>query len=189
MCHQLREPLEPGSLDQYFHDHYDKLQHVALIVSGGDEEVAQNALGELYEKLRDKWHEYDPSRSFRSWATTILRNKVIDQFRRKRRSNAIVRYDTDAVVSSMRVASSESPDAGLLREEVRTFLDSLLAGLTEEEQKIVVARDLEGCSYAEIGNMIEVTLERVVQLYRRAKRKLRYKAKTRFRGGVDLTFE
>ena len=65
-------------------------------------------------------HTYDPSRPFRPWLFTIVRNKTIDLLRR-----SYVRPDAAAQFSFREAASSPDPAESLVAGEILTQLDPL----------------------------------------------------------------
>jgi len=67
------------------------------------------------------------------------------------------------------------PDAALERRELETALGQAIAELPEDRRIVVVLRDLEGLSYEEIAQVLELTLGTVRSRLHRARADLKEK--------------
>ncbi|WP_329477983.1 sigma-70 family RNA polymerase sigma factor [Kribbella sp. NBC_01484] len=78
-----------------------------------------------------------------------------------------------------------SPEQGLLTAEVRTHLTDALAELPERQRLVVVLRDVEGCPYDEVCELLGITPANQRVLLHRARTFLRGKLEEYYRREGD----
>ena len=78
-----------------------------------------------------------------------------------------------------------SPEQGLLTAEVRTHLTDALAELPERQRLVVVLRDIEGCPYDEVCELLGITPANQRVLLHRARAFLRGKLEEYYRQEGD----
>ena len=78
-----------------------------------------------------------------------------------------------------------SPEQGLLTAEVRTHLTDALAELPERQRVVVVLRDIEGCPYDEVCELLGITPANQRVLLHRARAFLRGKLEEYYRREGD----
>ena len=78
-----------------------------------------------------------------------------------------------------------SPEQGLLTAEVRTHLTDALAELPERQRLVVVLRDIEGCPYDEVCELLGITPANQRVLLHRARAFLRGKLEEYYRREGD----
>ena len=136
------------------------------------EDVAQEAFISALHRLR----ESDSEIAFRPWIFEIARNASIDLYRRTSRAEE-VSMDTEGGLApgdARRVVNSVGPDASVLRKETFDHLRSALDELSGTHLRIIVMRELEGRSYREIGERMELSQAAVESTLFRARRKLEH---------------
>ena len=106
----------------------------------------QDVLLSLHRML----HTYDPKRSFFAWLYTIIRNKVIDYYRknaqaRSRESSTVVEIDSLGGVSSHEQSEAQMEAA------------SLLSRLSKEFREPLVLSKLYGYSNREIAVQLNIS--------------------------------
>jgi RNA polymerase sigma-70 factor (ECF subfamily) len=99
----------------------------------------------------------------RAWLLRIVRNVCLDALRRKRASAA------DELDDSI---GGESPEDGLLRGVARGALRTAIDELPPEYREVIVLREIEGMSYAEIAEVAEIPAGTVMSRLSRARRRL-----------------
>lgn len=106
----------------------------------------------------------------RAWLLTILRNTHINRNRRRRPE--LLRdpeYATDRLLSA---ASDERTDA-LVDHEIDTEILRALHSLDEPFQRVVQLVDVDGLSYAEAAEMLDVPVGTVMSRLHRARSRIR----------------
>lgn len=111
---------------------------------------------------------------FKPWIYEIAHNAALDEFRRRRRRPEVpLKVDPDAALSSGGLTSrAETPEGALEDKQRLEDLRGAFQGLSERHHRVLVLRELEGRSYAEIGQQLNMSGEVVESTLFRARRKL-----------------
>jgi RNA polymerase sigma-70 factor (ECF subfamily) len=96
---------------------------------------------------------------FRIWLGRIIRNLLIDDYRRNRKERRTVSYDssdewTQRVIHSVTM-SGFSPDAHIEKQERRTSLRRALRLLGPDLREAVTLHDMRGLTYLEISQLLK----------------------------------
>ena len=106
----------------------------------------------------------------RAWLLTILRNTHINRNRRRRPE---LLRDPDAAADRMiSAASDERPDAGIDAEIDAEILRALTA-LDEPFRRVVELVDIDGLSYSEAAEVLDVPVGTVMSRLHRARSRIR----------------
>jgi RNA polymerase sigma factor (sigma-70 family) len=105
----------------------------------------------------------------RAWVLAIVRN-TSHSWRRKRGPEASAMEFDESVHSD--VAAGEDPASELARRDSRATLARVLDGLPPDMREVIVLREVEGLSYKEIGEVVEVPVGTVMSRLSRARRRL-----------------
>ncbi len=129
-----------------------------------------------YKKLREESH-------LKAWCMTIARNTFLSYARKKKPFLL-----GDEAIYSQIPASEPSPEAIILQSERRREIQELLLKLNESDRTVLILRDYEGLSYADIAGVMGLTEPVVkVRIYRaRTRLKKLYEAEAGRMGEVDL---
>jgi len=135
------------------------------------EDVAQEAFLSALRRMR----ETDAEINFKPWIYQIARNAAIDSYRRN--SHAVeVSMDADeglrASDRTRLVGLDGSPDAALITKERLDHLQGAFDELSDVHTRVLVMRELEGMSYREIGERLDLTRPAVESALFRARRRL-----------------
>lgn len=103
----------------------------------------------------------------RAWFYKVARNVALDRFKRKGLSGGC---ELPEIIDE---SDETNPEAAALREEDVRELMRAVDKLPELYRTVLVLREYEGFSYAEIAGITGVSLDNVKVLLYRAKRKLR----------------
>ena len=105
----------------------------------------------------------------RVWLLAIVRNTCYSKLKR----NRVNEYQTAFDENLHGHDSDESgPEAALLRNIEAAALQRAVEGLPEEFREVIVMRELEGLSYKEIADVIEVPIGTVMSRLARARGRL-----------------
>jgi RNA polymerase sigma-70 factor (ECF subfamily) len=134
------------------------------------EDAVQDALTIVQakgEQLKDqsKWW---------SWVRRIVVNQCHEQQRRR------WRHERHTSALADRQASSHPTDTALDREELSGILKSLIAELPEQKQTAIVLRHIDGMSYQQIAEIMQVSESTVRVHVRAAREALREKIMKRY---------
>ena len=144
------------------------LQFVASRVTGYQE--AEDLTNAIFEKAYSAIGRYQPSPAqFSTWLYTIARNSIIDHYRKRRLP---VQDDAEAEMLAT-VDPREDPEASILGDERRRYLQAALKHLTEEQRQVVGCRFFFNLSIQEVASLMHKTEGAVKALQFRALERLR----------------
>ena len=137
---------------------------------GLSEDLTQEAFLSALRRLR----ETDSEVAFRPWIYEIARNATIDHFRRQARADEVSVDSGDNLRPGdhLRLVSDQGPERELAAKQRLESLRGALAELSDKHERILVMRELEGLSYRQIGEQMELTRPGVESTLFRARRRL-----------------
>ena len=137
-----------------------KVFSVALALVKDREEamdVAQDAFFRVHQRIGD----FKGDSSFYTWLYRITRNLAIDRLRarrgREQELDETAGWElerTDPGFISRRLGTN--PQRGVLRKELAEQMARALAQLPEKHREILVLREVEGMSYEELAETLEI---------------------------------
>lgn len=141
----------------------------------GDHGRAEDVTQEVFISALRRLRATDAPIAFKPWIYEIARNACIDTFRRSRGADEVsldVEEGPGAGVVARLANSAPGPVAALDDKERLADLRGAFGGLSDAERDALVMRELEGCSYREIGERLEMRRPAVESTLFRARRKL-----------------
>lgn len=151
----------------------DAVYRFSLRLTAGVDDAAQDLTQETFLRAYRHWDTYSPGTSARSWLFTICRNAFLRGQEQRARRRETLESELDYQVEAF--ASALALDEIRVRDPERSFFDSFIdrevtdavARLPDEFREAVILSDLEGLSYAEIAEVLEVPIGTVKsRLYR-----------------------
>lgn len=165
-----RERAFRDILEQYRHRVYS----FSYYQLGGREE-AEDATQEVFIRLWENWTEAAPLNSPGAWLIRVARNHCYDLLRKKKHQREAIVEGVEDEALSVAWTDESHPRAVMEEAQRRHQLESAVRSLEEPHRSYVILRDIEGWSYAEIAESMEISLDQVkVNIYR-ARKKLRDK--------------
>jgi RNA polymerase sigma-70 factor (ECF subfamily) len=141
--------------------HYRRAVRVAfgLLKDRHDaEDVAQDAFARVHQRLKD----FEGSSAFYTWLYRIVVNLSIDAIRKRKRERR-VDVDEETARESLRSEAElwpryaqHDPGENAERAELKARLQSAFEGLPEIHQAVIMLRELEGFSYEEIAETLNI---------------------------------
>ena len=138
---------------------------------GRAEDLTQDAFLSALRRLR----QTDGDIAFRPWMFEIARNATIDSYRRSSRAEE-VSIDAESMQPAdvRRLPGGPQPERSLDAHQNLDSLREALHELSSTHRRAIVLRELEGRSYREIGDSLELSQAAVESTLFRARRKLEY---------------
>jgi RNA polymerase sigma factor (sigma-70 family) len=136
-----------------------------------DHQRAEDVTQEVFLSALRRMRTTDRQLAFKPWIYEIAKNACIDQFRRGRRADE-VSWDPDEAAIAPFVRAGPAADAAVHAKQQLDDLCGAFGGLSEAHHRILVLRELEGRSYAEIGERLELTRPAVESTLFRARKRL-----------------
>jgi RNA polymerase sigma-70 factor (ECF subfamily) len=107
----------------------------------------------------------------RAWLLTIVRNTCYSWLRRQRMDTQSTEFD-ETVHHEPRMGND--PETEMLRGALREALDEAIAKLPVEFREVVILRDVQGLSYAEIAEVVGIPVGTVMSRLSRARQRLQH---------------
>ena len=154
----------------------DKLYRFALRFLRNEDE-AQDVVQEVLIKA---WHQSDELRNAEAWCMRLTRNLSLNKLKSGHRSR------TEGLAEDDRYASqAASPYAQTETQDAMTHVRELLQKLPVRQQQVLELRDMEGHSYQEISEVLEMDLNQVKVNLFRARQTLRKQLTYRDAYGIE----
>ena len=129
-----------------------------------DAAEAEDAVQEAFVKLWHHLDRIDPDK-VKPWLMKVTRNGCLDRLRRRRPTEELQEWHLPDAVSG--------PMQGLHRHQQSEWLKTTINALKEPYRSLVVLRDIQQHSYAEVAGALELSLPQVKTYLHRARKQLR----------------
>lgn len=103
----------------------------------------------------------------------VTRNACYDRLRRRRSAARVFANDAASVSLDLAETGEPGPEAYARASELRTWLGNAVSQLNEPQRSIVILREIQGFSYQEISEALELPLTTVRVSLHRGRRRLR----------------
>lgn len=131
----------------------------------GDADAARDLVQDVFVRVWERRAQLDRPESFRSWLFAVARNRCLSLLRRDRGQVAL----DDAPDEALAIAAAvDGPE----RDQDLALLRRALAGLKVEYREVLVLREYQELSYAEIAQVTESTESAVKSRLFKARRAL-----------------
>lgn len=158
----------------------NELYRLALRItqdSAEAEDVVQETMIKVWN-LRDKWNEIE---SIEAFCLTICRNMAVDRTRQASKKN--ISIDKCSSLQSPTPNSSPltshssllTPEEQLEQKDRMKIVKDLIDGLPEKQRTAIHLRDIEGKSYKEIADIMEINEQQVKTNIFRARQTIKEK--------------
>lgn len=158
---------DPRGLEAVYDALGDRVFRLCRGVLGHDAD-AEDAAQEVLIRILAKAPTFDGRARFSTWVHRLTVNHALN-FRRGRERR---RRPGDGVPADLRVDPAPTPPEAAAREEARGLLDRLLAELPAEARVVLTLREIEGLSYREISEALDVPIGTVMSRLSRARARL-----------------
>ena len=134
-----------------------------------NEEDAAVLVNEAFFKVLTNLDKYDPLRSFEGWMVRIMKNTIIDDYRKEQTKAAEFKG-----TENMDDPSLDLVDHNLIENEFDVEdIQQMMNQLSDEERHVFNLYEIEGYSHKEIGDMLSVTERSSKRYLASAKKRLR----------------
>ena len=175
---QLIERTREGAsaaFGQLVQKHQDRLFN-SLVHQLRSAEDAQDVVQEAFVQAFLKLDSFRGDSQFYTWLYRIAFNLAISHRRRARPVASLDQRREDLVAEP--IGRDCPPDGRLMQQETVEQVQHALAELDEEFRQVLVLREMDGCSYEAIAELLEVPVGTVRSRLHRGRMQLREKLKT-----------
>jgi RNA polymerase sigma-70 factor (ECF subfamily) len=160
----------------------DRLYNTLVHVVGSTDtayDVVQDALVRAFVKLET----FERSSAFYTWLYRIAFNVAIS---RRRREKPAVSVEQSRETSGHEPVDNGDPPAARLEQQERAVqVRTALATLTEEHRAILILREVDGCPYEQIAEILDLPIGTIRSRLHRARLQLRDQLKVVFQEDVS----
>jgi len=168
------------SFDEIFHRHQSMVFNLTLRILGDREEaldVSQEVFFAVYRKLR----RFRGESSLKTWIYRIAINCATNRCRwwnRLRRCGTVsldehLNRDESRTFSESLESRGRTPEQALLLQETRICIQRSLLRLPVQQRVAIIMREIEGLSYEEIAELLQISLGTVKSRIARGREELK----------------
>jgi RNA polymerase sigma-70 factor (ECF subfamily) len=165
---------KPAAFGELVSKYQDRLYNTIVHVVGSPEDaldVVQEAFVQAFLKLET----FQQSSAFYTWLYRIAFNMAASHRRRKKPALSVEQARESSGLEP--VDPQPGPDDRLQHAERRRQVQQALSGLTEEHRRVLVLREMDGCCYETIAEILDVPVGTVRSRLHRARLQLREELK------------
>lgn len=169
---------QTASFEEEALPHMDAVYRFALRLSGSRDR-AEDLVQDTFFRAYRAWDQYTPGTRCKSWLFTICRNVFLRQRERTQRHDEIISENVPKDSGSVPAVNplwssteSKDPAGSFFNSIVDAKILEAIDELPEEYRTAVVLSDLEGFSYNEVAEMMEVPVGTVKSRLFRGRRQL-----------------
>lgn len=154
------EKQKQKDFDEEILPHMDALYNFALRLTT-DPNDAEDLVQDTIVKAYRFFSSYEKGTNAKAWMFRILKNSFINNYRKTSKKPSQVDYDeVSSYYESIRAERTDTSDLESLmfREMMDDDLSNALARLPEDFRTVVLLCDVEGYTYEEIANMLDVPI-------------------------------
>jgi len=155
--------------------HLDALYNFALRLTS-DPNDAEDLVQDTIVKAYRFFSSYEKGTNAKAWLFRILKNSYINNYRKKSKQPQQVDYDeVSSFYESIRDERTDTSDLEsiMYRELIDDDISNALQSLPEDFRTVVLLCDVEGFTYEEIANMLDVPIGTIRSRLHRGRNLLR----------------
>ena len=151
-----------SSFDEIY-DKYNKAVYFYLLKMTHEESAAEDVLQDAFIKVYKGLREVDQSVHLQAWIYKIAHNACMDYFRRNKRKTELL----EALL--LEGDSRDMPEDRLLNIELGDKIKKVMSKLNPRHKSVLILKDYNDLSYAEIARIMNITDSAVKSLIYRAR--------------------
>lgn len=181
-----------GAFRQLFDRYHKRVYAVAFGVLKNRHD-ALDCVQEGFVKVHRHLPNFQGSSSFYTWLYRIVMNLAIDQLRRRKTAKPVefddgFRRDSqepgdDAIVARL---LDENPRKAVIRRELLEKVQLALAELPEYHRQVILLREIEGMSYEEMAEALDVPKGTIMSRLFHARKKMQEALKAYVDGDLEI---
>ncbi len=159
---------DEAAFREFYDRYFDRLLRYLLVVTGGNETAAREALAAALVRVVRHVKPFDAEEKFWSWLTVVARTALADESKKQRRWFAFLeRFSRHAETENV------IADDGAAEETLRALLEKNLLSLLPDEGELVAQKYFQRRSVREIAEAQQTTEKAVESRLSRVRRKLK----------------
>ncbi len=131
-----------------------KVFNMAYQFSGSYQE-AEDLTQDVFMKLNHQLGKYDFQKNFTAWLLTLVKNYLIDEYRRTKWEKR-QRDDFDKHVHA--ISAADNPELGLRQKETKKILWHGMDQLSPDVRMAVILKEIQGKKYEEVAEIMNLPI-------------------------------
>lgn len=167
------------AFDQIVEEYSQKVYNLTYRMIGNPAD-ASDLSQEVFVRVYRSLNNFRGESSFSTWLYRIATNVCLDEIRRRNRKSAIPlkqRICIDDEQCRDIPDWSTVPETIVQSKELQEEIQGMINSLNPEYRLVIILRDIQGYSYAEIGEIINCSIGTVKSRLSRARKSLKMKIK------------
>lgn len=137
------------------------------------EEMAEDILHDTFLRVYKKKHLYRPIARFSTWIFTIAKNLALTEIKRQKTQQTFPISTMGFTEREYQIAGDFHRPEDIIESEVtERVIQQALGSLPSHYRTVVILRDIEGLSYQEISQILEVPVGTVKSRVNRGRRQI-----------------
>ncbi len=173
------ESKDECAFDELVNRYIDRIYALCFRITK-NKEITEDVVQEIFVTLSQKLHTFRAESSFSTWLYRISTNAALMKIRKEKRhineeiSEDII-FDNGNKKKFVYVAkdSSKRPDDYILKKEAEQTFNNALNKLPETYRLVIHLKDIDGFSYSQIANILNISTQAVKSRIHRARLVLR----------------
>jgi RNA polymerase sigma-70 factor (ECF subfamily) len=177
-----------------FHELFQKYHRRAFAIAIGVVKRPEDALDvvqDAFIKVHRHIGTFQGSSSFYTWLYRIVMNLAIDHIRKVRKvtewGDDVQRSDDAGDGTLVPHMPDENPSKAVVRRELTDKIMQALDTLPEYHRAVIVLREIEGLSYEEMAQVLDVPKGTIMSRLFHARRKLQEQLEPYLEGDLEIT--
>jgi RNA polymerase sigma-70 factor, ECF subfamily len=159
---------EEMAFHKFYDAYFDRLLRYLLVVTGGNEQAAREALQGAMVRVARHVRPFDAEDKFWSWLTVLARSALVDESRKQRRWFAFLeRFSRHAETENTAMNNGEAD------EKLRELLAQKMSALPPDERELIAQKYFLRRSVREIADAQQTTEKAVESKLSRVRAKLK----------------
>ncbi len=161
-------------------ERHQRLVYGTVVKMLGDPVEAEDIAQQVFLRVYKAAKTYTPTAQFKTWLFTIVRNLVVNEYRRRTRAwlqplPEQIEEAEDGMAAGLELADpqAKTPAEEALNREMMKSIDSAILALPEQQRLAVVLRRYDEFSYEEIAAVLKTSVSATKSLLFRARETLR----------------
>ncbi len=169
----LAQKGDTAALERLLLHHQSQIYRFGMKMCGNPEDardVLQDSLLAMARSVRN----FRGESSFSTWLYSIARSFCVKKHRKSRFAPEEKSLDTDAGPEIARLEDSgRRPDAAVAALEIQEVIENAIRKLEPAQREVLILRDVEGLTAAEVGDVLGISVEAVKSRLHRARSLMR----------------
>lgn len=179
-----------AAFEQLFQKYHRRAYAVALGVVKRHED-ALDVVQDAFIKVHKHLATFQGTSSFYTWLYRIVMNLSIDQIRRRRKvaewGDDIQKDDAAGDGTLLPRMPNENPRKTVVRRELSEKIQAALDTLPEYHRAVIILREVEGLSYEEMAQALDVPKGTIMSRLFHARRKMQEQLQPYLEGDLEIT--